>query len=381
LVEDSVQRSKLWRLLGITLVNALLFFSSQFHGTALPVYLYMLSGSNAAVGICMALGTLAALIMRPLTGIAVDRIGRGAVLFTGALMSGLIFLAYAVFPSVSAVILIRFLYGFAWGMATTASNTIAADLAPRDRFGEWMGYFTLSQSFSMAVAPAVALSIMDSQGFPALMLIAAGIASVVVALSFFYWQKGAAKSARHSFRLYEKSALRPAFLMLLVGIGLGATFSFVVLFGRSLKFPHVNAYFTYFAVTLFIGRPVIGRVIDRYGFRAVLVFGFLGFAISLAMLWQTQNELMFLSAAALQGVAYGALQNSLQTMSVISALPERRGAANATYFSGFDAGIGIGSLLAGVVAKSSGYANMFGVSTLPLLIGVVLYLLTERHAG
>jgi len=380
-MRGGIQRPVLLRFLGITFVNALLFFTSQFHSSTLPVYLHDLSGSDMIVGICATFGTIAALTIRPIMGVAVDRIGRAPVLFIGALLSVLTFGAYAAFPNVSAVIVIRFLYGFAWGTATTASNTIAADLIPSDRFGEWMGYFTLSQSFSMAIAPSIALSIMDLHGFATLMLVAAGLGFIAVILAFFFRQEKVISNDKKPFRPYERSAIRPALLMMLAGIGLGATFSFAVLFGKSMQFLHVGAYFTCFAVTLFIGRPLVGRVIDRYGFRAVLVFGFLGFAISLVMLWQTRSEGVFLLAAALQGIAYGAVQNGLQTMAVVSAPPERRGAANATYFSGFDAGIGIGSLLAGVLAKTCGYAVMFGIFALPLLLGAVLYLLTEQHQG
>ncbi len=381
-MDKSTSSTVFWRFLGIAFLNALLFFSSQFHSTTLPLYLHNLSGSDTIVGVCTAVGIVAALIIRPVTGVAVDRIGRVPVLLVGSILMALTFSAYAVFHSITAVILIRFLYGFTWGIATTASNTIATDLIPSNRFGEWMGYFTLSQSFSMAIAPSIALSIMEKNSFGVLMLAAAGLACIVVVLSFFFWQKRVKqKDARLPFQPYERSALRPAILMLFVGIALGSTFSFAILFGKSMQFAHVGAYFTCFAGTLFIGRPLVGRVIDNYGFRAVILSGFLGFAGSLVMLWQTGSEGVFLLAAALQGVAYGAVQNGLQTMAVVSAPPERRGAANATYFSGFDAGIGVGSLLAGILAEACGYVAMFGIFVLPLLLGAAVYLLTEQHHG
>lgn len=377
-MKQPVDRSLLLHFLAIAFINALLFFSSQFYGTSLPIHLHNISGSDTIVGICTALGTVATLISRPFTGIAVDRIGRAPVLFIGALCIALAFGANAIFHSVTAVIIIRFLYGFAGGASTTASNTIAADLIPRDRFGEWMGYFTLSQSFSMAIAPSIALSVMEASGFSVLMITAAGLVGIIMLLSFFFRQKAVKISGKQPFMPYERSALRPALLMLIAGIGLGATFSFSILFGRSMNFAHVGAYFTFFAATLFVGRPLVGRIIDRYGSRSVLLFGFVGFAVSMIMLWQAKWEWLFLLSAALSGVTYGAIQNSLQTMAVISAPPERRGAANATYFTGFDAGLGFGSLVAGVLAKSLGYAAMFGLFSIPMLIGAVVYLLTEK---
>jgi MFS family permease len=380
-MKKPVDRSIIFRFLGIAIVNALLFFSSQFFGTTLPIYLRDLSGSDAIVGICSALGTVAALIIRPISGVAVDRIGRAPVLLIGSLLIALTFGAFSFFKSVTATFVIQFINGFGWGIASTASNTIATDLIPRDRFGEWMGYFTLSQSFAMAIAPSLALAIMDVKGFAPLMLVAAGFGGIVVFLSFFFRERVPKTDVKQSFRPYERNALRPALLMLIAGTALGATFSFATLFGKSMHFSHVGLYFTCFAVTLFIGRPLVGRVIDRYGFRSMVLLGFLGYAASQLMLWQSHSEWIFLASAALQGIAYGAVQNALQTMAVISAPPERHGAATATYFTGFDAGIGLGSLISGMLAKALGYANMFGLFAIPMVVGACIYLLTEKRVN
>lgn len=380
-MKKPVDQSIIFRFLGITLINAILFFSAQFYGTSLPIQLRTISGSDAIVGICTALGTVATLIIRPLTGVAVDRFGRAPILFIGALCIALTFGASAIFTSVSAMLLIRFLYGFAGGATTTASNTIAADLIPRDRFGEWMGYFTLSQSFAMAIAPSIALAVMDASGFSVMMYLAAGLVSIILVLAFFFRQKVVRPVTRQPFMPYERSAPRPAILMLIAAIGISAAFGFSILYGKSMGFAHVGLYFTLFAATLFVGRPMVGRIIDRFGSRYVLLFGFFGFAVSLLMLWQSRSEWLFLASAALSGVTYGAVQNSLQTMAVISAPPERRGAANATYFSGFDAGIGLGSLIGGVLAKEYGYAVMFGLFSIPMVVGAVAYLATEKKAS
>ncbi len=379
-MKQPVDRSTLLRFLGITLINAILFFSAQFYGTSLPIQLRAISGSDAIVGFCTALGTVATLIIRPLTGVAVDRFGRAPILFIGALCIALTFGASTIFTSVSAMLLIRFLYGFAGGATTTASNTIAADLIPRDRFGEWMGYFTLSQSFAMAIAPSIALSVLESSGFSVMMYLAAGLVSIVLILAYFFRQRAVKPVTRQPFMPYEKSAFRPAILMLIAAIGISAAFGFSILYGKSMHFEHVGLYFTLFAGTLFFGRPMVGRIIDRFGTRYVLLFGFFGFAVSLLMLWQSRWEWLFLASAALSGVTYGAVQNSLQTMAVISAPPERRGAANATYFSGFDAGIGLGSLIGGVLAKEFGYSVMFGLFSIPMVVGAVVYLATEKKA-
>jgi predicted MFS family arabinose efflux permease len=51
-----------------------------------------------------------------------------------------------------------------------------------------------------------------------------------------------------------------------------------------------------------------------------------------------------------------------------------RGAANATFFLGFDLGIGIGSIIWGIVAEALGYGSVYLWAMLPVLAAIFLYL-------
>ena len=140
----------------VTILNVLLFLGMQTQLAALPVYLRQLSGSDSVVGLCIALGTASALIARPIAGYAADRFGRAPVLFFGLIVMMAAMFSYSWFPIVWVIVLIRSVNGFSWGVSTTASNTIATDVIPGKRLGEGMGFFSLSQSVSMALAPAIA---------------------------------------------------------------------------------------------------------------------------------------------------------------------------------------------------------------------------------
>lgn len=63
------------------------------------------------------------------------------------------------------------------------------------------------------------------------------------------------------------------------------------------------------------------------------------------------------NSAVLYGI--GAAQSSLQTMAIVNAPNNRTGAGNATFFTGFDGGIGIGAVLAGLLSSAMGYGRMF----------------------
>jgi predicted MFS family arabinose efflux permease len=61
--------------------------------------------------------------------------------------------------------------------------------------------------------------------------------------------------------------------------------------------------------------------------------------------------------------------------------PRRRGAANATFFVGFDLGIGIGAIVWGLVAQAFGYQAVYLWCLLPIALGGVVYALVSRRAA
>lgn len=81
-----------------------------------------------------------------------------------------------------------------------------------------------------------------------------------------------------------------------------------------------------------------------------------------------------MAAAAFYGVGFGAIQPSLQAWIIQRAAPERRGAANATFFSAFDLGIGLGALILGPIAAATNYAMMYRVSSLMFVVYLIVYI-------
>jgi len=68
-------------------------------------------------------------------------------------------------------------------------------------------------------------------------------------------------------------------------------------------------------------------------------------------------------------------------MAIIKVPKERTGAANATFFTGFDGGIGAGAVLAGIISTFAGYEMMFAwMAIFPFLAGI-LYFINLRLKG
>jgi DHA1 family tetracycline resistance protein-like MFS transporter len=136
----------------------------------------------------------------------------------------------------------------------------------------------------------------------------------------------------------------------------------------------------------FIGAPILGRLSDRYGRRAVLALSMAGHAIAYAMLGFADTLWLLVLSRLLSGFTSGNLAAAYAYVSDVTPT-ERRAAGLARVSSAFALGFALGPLLGGLLAgagdpdTASFAAPAFaaaGVSMLSLL-GIALFL-PESHA-
>ncbi|RYD03053.1 hypothetical protein N752_21825 [Desulforamulus aquiferis] len=77
------------------------------------------------------------------------------------------------------------------------------------------------------------------------------------------------------------------------------------------------------------------------------------------------------------GVGFGIIHPTAMAMAINKVQPFRRGAANGTIFSAFDLGIGLGSILLGILSKEVGLAFMYLTCAFVILIPMLLFYLKD----
>lgn len=166
LIEPQIS-NKLWtrNFVLILIVNFIMFFSFYMLLTTLPIYVKFLSGQETLAGFAMGIFLISSLLIRPFAGRAIDSHGRKRILFLGLIILFLCTLALNYARTLFLLFLLRFIQGFGWGFASTAAATFVSDILPKHRLAEGMGYFGLSLSVAMGVAPALALEIIDGYSF------------------------------------------------------------------------------------------------------------------------------------------------------------------------------------------------------------------------
>ncbi|WP_236006260.1 MFS transporter [Paradesulfitobacterium ferrireducens] len=358
----------------ITLANFFIFLGFQMLLPVLPVYATKLGGTDASAGLVVGVFTLSAVLMRPIAGRLLDQHGRKGVYLSGLVLFLLSVIAYHWVPTVLILLVLRFIHGFGWGAASTASGTIASDIIPKARLGEGMGFFGLTNSLSMALAPALGLSIMKWSGFDTVFIISttAVIMTILLAFPIKYHTPDRGASPQKS-NMFEKAALLPGVVILFVTMTYGSVVAFIALYADSRGVQNIGLFFTVYAIALMVSRPAFGRLADRKGYSAAIIPGMLGVLATMLILYFSASLSAFLAAAVIYGLGFGAVQPSLQAMAVRTVPPFRRGSANATFMVGFDLGIGLGSMIWGAVAELTGYQAIYLWAMVPAGIAILLY--------
>ncbi|MDD2218342.1 MAG: MFS transporter [Eubacteriales bacterium] len=367
----------------ISIINLAAFVGFNMLSTAMPLYVASLGASDFLVGMVTTLTTLAILSVRPISGIMLDRFGRRGILIYGTAITVVIISSYAFFPILSIILLIRIFQGIAWGLTSTSVSTIVADIIPRKRFAEGMGYFALTTAFAVAFAPAIALNVLENRGFPTMVTIAAISTFIALVLSFFQRTVKIEKVGLQKIKpsdLFEKRAMLPAIMALLVNSAFGAVTTFIAIHGAAEGVDNIYIYFTVYACATLVTRPITGKLIDKKGFFMPGIISISCVAITLILIGFSHNIIMFSIAGIFAGIGFGTNFGVNQTMAVASVPPNRRGVATSTFFFGFDAGIGLGAAVAGLLAGACGYANMyFAMSVFPIAAMLIFIILGKKR--
>ena len=379
------KKEPLWTRDFILISIASLFITMGFQMLlpVLPVFSAELGGSDSWAGLVVGIFTISAVLMRPIAGRLLDKQGRRGVFILGLIVFLICVVAYNWTSTIFVLLILRFIHGFGWGASSTASSTIASDVVPKSRLGEGMGYFGLTSTLAMAIAPALGLEILGGYGFNAVFYISAGVVliSIFIALLIKYHKPdvvpksdsdGFPKSGKAG--IFERSAILPAVVIFFITMTYGAIVSFIALYAGQKQVENIGLFFTVYAAALLISRPYFGRLTDRKGTPFAVLPGILCVIVSMSLIYFANSLMAFLIAGFIYGIGFGAVQPALQAMSVRKVDNTRRGAANATFFLGFDLGIGAGAILWGIIAEHLGYQLIYLLAIIPAVVGALIYI-------
>jgi MFS family permease len=356
----------------------------------LPVYAKnALGASNNQVGYIMGVYAIAALIIRPFCGYVLDAYGRKSIyLWALGLFAVLLGLYHFTYTFV-LLLLVRIFHGFTWGVITTGGSTIAADIIPDSKRAQGIGYFGLAMTFSMALAPYFGGVIMGDDNFYNLFTISFmfGLGAFMLALFIKVPKIKTGNTKLDVKKIFDKRVTRIAVVMFTSAFPYAGIIAFIMIFAEEAQIPSIRvlffnldpeAFFIFFAAGVAIVRLLVGKIMDRKGPSGIVSLGIILTIAGLVLLRYTDTFWLFMICGVLVGMGNGLVMPTVQTMALNIVPLESRGAANATFFSAIDLGIGVGAITLGYLAEILGYRMMFFACGLILLLPLVYYFVFVR---
>ena len=387
---DNIPQERLWNAnyLRTWVANFMIFFSFMLLTPLMPSYLSEVFGADKqTIGIVLSGYTLTALMIRSLSGFLVDSFPRRIVLMTSYFLFALCFGGYLVAGSLLLFAIVRTLHGAPFGATTVANSTVAIDVLPSARRAEGIGYYGLSNNIATAISPTVALLLFDRfQSYDMLFWVA--LLTSLLGL----WSTSQVKMRERDIQRDHRplsldrfiliKGWREGIAMICYAFSYGVLATYIAIYGKEELgiTGGTGLFFMLLAIGLILSRLVGSRTLRQGKVTqnatvgtAISLFGYLLFAA-------VHNPWGYYGAALIIGLGNGHMFPAFQTMFINLAENSQRGTANSTLLVSWDIGIGLGTLVGGIVAEHVGYSAAFWTAWGVNVAGVAIYnLFVRRH--
>jgi MFS family permease len=339
----------------------------------LPLYVERrLHGDSAAVGIAVGAFAVGAVLLRPSTGRLGDRFGRRVLMVGGGAIVGVSIVLYVFASSLATLVLARLLTGVGEAAFFVGAGTMITDLAPVDRRGEAISYWSVAVYGGLSFGPALGELVLADHDYHRVWLVAAGLALVATVLALMTTETAALHEPAPPSPLLHRAAIAPGCILFLGLLGLAGYTAFVPLYVHDIHLGSSQLVFLLYGCLILAVRVLGARLPDRLGpVRAgtgALGFGAAGLAIVAA--WPHVAGL-FLGTAVF-AIGMSLLYPALLTLALQGVDDRERASVVGTFSTFFDLSQGLGALILGGVAQAGGYRSTFLAGALGACAGLVL---------
>ena len=332
-----------------------------------------LGGGSVAVGVAVGSLFVGAVALRPWAGRIGDRVGRRVLIIAGAAIVGVSVVLYGAVESLPFLVGARLLTGIGEAAFFVGAATMITDLAPSERRGEAISYWSVAVYGGLAFGPALGESVLDERGFDAVWIASGILAAVAVLLSLGTRdvpRPDAAPSTTGS--VVNRAAVGPGSVLFCGLIALAGFTAFVPLYADEIGLGGAESVFLVYGGLVLVVRVVGARLPDQLGGRVAGTLALAASALGMAVmaLWGTTAGLF--AGTVLFALGASLLYPALLLLALSRAPDAERGSVVGTFSSFFDLSQGLGSLLVGGVAAATSYQGAFGAGAIAAVLGLVL---------
>jgi MFS family permease len=376
-------RAKIWNksFISIFIASMVINMGLTMSNSLLAKYADSLGAPPSQIGMLMSTFAISALIFKIIAAPAIDTYNKKYLSVLAAVVFATAFIGFALSKTVSLLMAFRLIQGIGMAFGTAVFLTMVSEILPKAQYSTGIGYFSLGQVIATAIGPTIGLYLVKLTGFTATYMINA----CVVLLSAFFvlmirYQFKRTKKLNITFNnIIAMEALVPAAVLLFLVTGYCVVNSFLIVFSSKVGVNEgIGFFFTIYAGMMLVSRPMVGKLTDKYGLVKVFIPSLSFTVLSFIMISYSRTLPMFLLAAAISALGYGACTPAVQALAMKCVSRSRRGAASSTNYIGQDFGYLIGPAIAGAVTQTFGYVSMWRIMTIPFLIAMLIVFLSRK---
>lgn len=369
----------------ITAINFVIYLVYYLLMVIIAVVVHTnLHASLAQAGLASGIYVICTLLARLFIGQQLDIIGRKQSLRYGAILYLVSTLAYLVIPNIGVMFVVRLVNGFAYGMASTATNAIVTDYIPEDKKGLGINFYGLSTSLAAAIGPFVGMILLNLTNFrfivevSSALILLTTIATLILPVRNLVLTPERKADLRHMTfdNLIERNTIFIASIGFLMGFSYSSVLSFLSSYAKTIHLVGISSFFfVVYALVITITRPMAGRIFDVKGEDYVMYPSYISLAIGLVILGLTHSGFTLLVAGAFIGLGYGTFMSNGQAVALKMAPNALRvGVSLSTYFIGLDLGIGVGPFVLGDIEKLMNFRELYLLAAIiPVIAGLLYY--------
>lgn len=380
---------KLWNkdYCKVLTANFMTFFAFYLLTPLLPIYLSeQFHAPKDTIGIVLSGYTIAALIIRPLSGFVVDSFNRRKVLLLCLFFFFIFFFGYLGASTLLMFAIVRTLHGAPYGAVTVASTTVAVDVLPSSRRNEGLGFYGLSNNLAMAIAPSIGIWIYHVTGdFSLLFWIA-----LVVAFLGFLIDSTVKIPLKNIVKNKSKLSLDRFFLLrgwlmainiALFGFCFGVLSNYLAIYSKEELgiTSGTGTYFALLSIGLFLSRLQGSKALREGRITHNAAYGMCISLVGYTLFVAWHHPIGYYLSACLIGLGNGHMYPAFLNMFIGVAHHNERGTANSSILTSWDFGFGVGILLGGIVVEHFGYNATFWMVAIDNLCGVILFFVATRN--
>lgn len=379
---------KIWNttFISVFIANMLMFLGQQMMNTLVAKYADYLGASPSVVGFVTSSFAYTALIFKVIAAPAIDTYNKKYVLTGALLVMAISFTGYGFAGSVGSLMGFRLLQGAGQAFTATCCLALASNALPQNKMATGIAYFSLAQAICQAIGPTLGLSLATTIGYNRTFIIGACImVSAAVAAIMIRTPKKDPSQPRPKLKISVKriiavEAVIPAILAFFLSMANYNINSFLAIYGAERGCEtNIGYFFTVYALTMLLSRPLVGRMADKHGIVKMLILSMGCFAFAFLLISFSTNIWMFLVSAFVSAFGFGACHPLVQALCMKCVPPNKRGAGSITNYIGQDLGNLVGPTAAGFVVERMGYASMWRVMMIPIFIAMLIVIFSRQY--